>query len=122
MEQYSGVVERNGPVPEFQRAMLVDGLVTEDEMALAHEAVIACLMALDLEGLTILSSPPHWSREEGSLLRWELVTSTPPSVDGDAMARALDELAESCSREHIWFVSAAWLDQLNFGEFEPVEQ
>lgn len=121
IQQYPGVVERNGPVPEFQRTMLVDGVVTEDEMASAHRAVVDCLLGLNLEGLTILSSPPHWSPEEGSLLDWSLVTSTPPGVDADAIALARDELAENCSREHTIFVSAAWDDQLNFGEFELVD-
>ena len=121
IEQYPGVVERNGPVPEFQRTMLADGVVTEAEMAQAHLAVIDCMSDLDLEGLTIVSSAPHWSPDEGSTLEWQLVTSAPPGVDGDALAIARDELVENCSRQHIWFISAAWLDQLNFGKFKPVD-
>jgi len=61
--------------------MLADGVVTEDEMAQAYEAVIDCLLGLNLEGLTIATSPPHWSPEEGSLLRWGLVTWIPPDAE-----------------------------------------
>ncbi len=116
----SGSSRANGPIPEYERAILEDGVVTPQEMDAAHSATVDYLVNLNLDGLTIQSRPPHWTPEQGTTLEWTPVIEPPSGVDWEALADARAQQAETCSRQHIWFLNAAWQDQLNFGAFEPI--
>ena len=95
-------------VPEVQRRLLADGLLTEQELEQATQASNTCVAVVP--GLTLVE-PFRWVEQEGDFDGGTIEFED--GVDRDEVIQG----TRDCYIEYVGLIEFAWLDQFYFGEW-----